>query len=95
MAQAFDLLRQADSETPVSPTGSEDFSTFTNVILGCFVFAKGANPNDGRPDLNHHRRFNLFQSCWLPVSGRRSRLCSMCSVLVGPEMADRKGGHLD
>ena len=62
MAQAFDLFRQADSETPVSPSGSEDFSTFTNVILGCFVFVNGGDADDGRPDMNHHPRFNLVQS---------------------------------
>jgi metal-dependent amidase/aminoacylase/carboxypeptidase family protein len=56
------LLRQADSETPVSPSGSEDFSTFTNVISGCFVFVNGGDADDRLPDVNYHPTFNLFQS---------------------------------
>ena len=60
--EAFDLLPQADSDTPVSPSGSEDFSTFTNVISGCFVFVNGGDADDGRPDMNHHPRFNIVES---------------------------------
>ena len=40
---------KADSETPVSPSGSEDFATFTNVISGCFVFVRGGDAGDGPP----------------------------------------------
>jgi hypothetical protein len=41
---------------------SEDFSTFTNVISGCFVFVNGGDAGEGRPDMNHHPRFNIVQS---------------------------------
>jgi hypothetical protein len=32
--------------TPASPSGSEDFSTFTDVISGCFVFVNGGDADD-------------------------------------------------
>ena len=40
---------KADSQTRVPSSGSEDFSTFTDVISGCFVFVSGGDANDGPP----------------------------------------------
>jgi metal-dependent amidase/aminoacylase/carboxypeptidase family protein len=76
--EAFDLLRQVDSETPASPSGSQDFPTFTNVISGCFVFVNGGDASDGRPEMNDYPRFNIVESYLPPGSKRRSRLCSTC-----------------
>jgi metal-dependent amidase/aminoacylase/carboxypeptidase family protein len=68
---------------------------FTRVIPGCFVFVNGGNADEGRPDMNHHPRFNIVQSSL--AAGLKTEvivldvLCDGCS-----EPADRKGDrHLD
>jgi metal-dependent amidase/aminoacylase/carboxypeptidase family protein len=93
--EAFDLLRQADSETPASPSGSEDFSTFTNVISGCFVFVNGGDADDAWPDMNHHPRFNIVESSFAAGIKTEVQIVLDVLVMVSPETADRKGGHPD
>lgn len=76
-------------------SGSEGSSTFTNVISGCFVFVNGGDAGDGRPDMNHHPRFNIVESSLAAGVKTEVQIVLDVLVMVSPETADRKGGHLD
>jgi hypothetical protein len=62
---------------------------------GCFVFVNGGDADDGRPDLNHHPRFNIVESSLAAWIKTEVQIVLDVLVMVSPETADRKGGHLD
>lgn len=42
--------------------GSEDFSAYTAVVPGCFMFFGGGDVSDGLPFRNHNPKFNILES---------------------------------
>ncbi len=46
---------------PPSAAG-EDFSAFTNLRPGAFVFINAGDASDGLPFVNHHPKFNIVES---------------------------------
>lgn len=43
-------------------SGSEDFSAYTAIVPGCFMFLGGGDASDGLPYKNHSPKFNIIES---------------------------------
>lgn len=63
---ALKAARKAIGEENVSiglaSTGSEDFSAYTAVVPGCFMFLCGGDASDRMPFKNHNPKFNIIES---------------------------------
>jgi hypothetical protein len=93
--EAFDLLRQVDSETPASPSGSQDFPTFYKRHFGVFRFRQRRRRR--RWPARHERLPEVQCRGELLAAGVKTEVLIVLDVLVmvSPETADRKGGYLD
>jgi hypothetical protein len=63
--------------------------------FGVFRFRQRRRPDDGRPDMNHHPRFNILESSLAAGVKTEVQILLDVLVMVSPETADRKGGHPD
>jgi hypothetical protein len=48
-----------------------------------------------KPDMNHRPRFNIFESSLAAGVKTAVQIVFDVLVMVSPETADRKGGHVD
>lgn len=63
--------------------------------IGVFRFVNWRRRRRWPAAHDYHMKFNIVESSLAAGVNTGSRSCSTCSVMVSPETADRKGGHLD
>lgn len=61
LASANAVLGEGVATLGKPTVASEDFSEYTKLRPGCFIFLNAGNADDGLPFMNHHPKFNIAE----------------------------------